>query len=372
MKNNRFIKTLMTLLLVAGVSSCNSTDEPDGPNVETAKNGAFILNQGSYQLNNAGVAYFDTSVSPVKLTEDLFFDVNGVKLGDNATDIQRYGDYIYVSLTGSNCIYKLDETGKLINKVLFHTDTDLQGGVRYMAFKDNYIYASFYGGMVAKISAENLKVEKKLQTSGANLEGIVEYRGTLYIANSYESVYNATTGYSDIIYGKNLITVNLSSFTEAGSVTVSENPNKLLVEDGKIFLISWGNYADKGYSFQMIEPNAGNKVTELGVATDMTAGDGKVYLLNSVTDWNTWATTNTWFTYDIKSGKIDNKSFMADAPASMATEHVSMMAYNDGVYVGTTHYTLSNGEIFRFDRDGKFLENFDCGGQNPVGIAFLK
>ncbi len=374
MKKLRFIHALALGLAVLGLASCDSKDEPKNPAVDPSANGIMILNQGSYEKNNAGISYIKDNDGEISLISDYFFEKNNSRLGDNATDIAVYNGYIYVSLTGSNCIYKLDKTGTIQSKVLFHTDKDLQGGVRYMAFKDNYIYASFYGGIVAKISIDNLNVESKLKTPGANLEGIAEVNGSIYVADSYESVYDATTGKSDTKYNDRLYIIDPKTFTVAGSVKVAVNPNKLMAYDGKLFLISWGNYADKGYSFQMIEPSAGNKVTELGTATDMGIGNGKVYLLNSVTDWTTWTSTNTWFTYDIESKTMNQTSFMKNAPENLATDHISMITVDSksgDIYIGTTRYTLGNGQIYGFSKDGTMKINSDCGGQNPIGAVFM-
>lgn len=374
MKKQSFIYALLLSSAVAGFTSCEKNDEPGGDVDNQNLKGMFILNQGSYQMNNAGLAFYSLDKTDSPFISDLFYDVNNYKLGDNATDIVKHKGYIYISLTGSNCIYKLNEKGEVAKQVLFHNDPDLQGGVRYMTFKDNSLYASFYGGIVAKLSADDLTVEAKLNTGGSNLEGIAEVNGTLYVADSYQSTYDSTTGQSDIVYGDKLYMIDLKSFTVKGTVTVSLNPNKLIAEDGKLFLISWGNYADKGYSFQMIDPSDNNKVTELAVATDMGAGNGKVYLINSVTDWSTWTSTNTWFSYDIKGNHVDNSSFMKNAPSELTTDHISMITVDDAsgdIYIGTTIYTLGNGQVYRFEKDGSFKINFDCGGENPIGAVFM-
>ena len=374
MKKQNFIYALLLSSAVAGFTSCEKNDEPGGDVDNQNLKGMFILNQGSYQMNNAGLAFYALDKTDSPFISDLFYDVNNYKLGDNATDIVKHNGHIYISLTGSNCIYKLNEKGEVAKQVLFHNDPELQGGVRYMTFKDNSLYASFYGGIVAKLSADDLTVEAKLNTGGSNLEGIAEVNGTLYVADSYQSTYDSTTGQSEIVYGDKLYMIDLKSFTVKGTVTVSLNPNKLIAEDGKLFLISWGNYADKGYSFQMIDPSDNNKVTELAVATDMGAGNGKVYLLNSVTDWSTWTSTNTWFSYDIKGNRVDNSSFMKNAPSELTTDHISLVTVDDAsgdIYIGTTIYTLGNGQVYRFEKDGSFKINFDCGGENPIGAVFM-
>ncbi len=374
MKTFRISAALLTMAVMAGFTSCSNDDGPDNGDEVKVKGGAFVLNQGSYQMNNAGMAYFKFDKDGAEIVNDLFFDVNDFKLGDNATAIARHKGKIFISMTGSNCIYKLNEKGKVEAQALFHSDPDLQGGVRYMAFEGDYLYASFYGGVVVKISVKDMQVVAKLQTGGGNLEGIAECDGKLYVADSYSYVYDSATGQTSTVYGDKVYVIDTKTFTVSGSIPVALNPNKLIEEDDKLFLLSWGNYADKGYSFQMIEPENGNKVTELGVATDMGAGDDKIYLVNSVTDWNTWQTTNTWTSYDIKAGRMNTASFMADAPASLASDHISMIAVDDDtddIYIGTTQYTLGNGHVYRFDKHGNFKDDFDCGGQNPVGMIFL-
>lgn len=374
MKTFRISAAILMLAVVAGFTSCSNDDGPDNGDEVKVKGGAFVLNQGSYQMNNAGMAYFKFDKDGAEIVNDIFFDVNGYKLGDNATDIARHKGKVYISMTGSNCIYRLSEKGLVEARALFHTDADLQGGVRYMAFDGDYLYATFYGGVVARISVKDMQVTAKLQTGGGNLEGIAECDGKLYVADSYSYVYDSATGQTATVYNDKLYVIDTKTFTVSGTIPVALNPNKLIEEDDKIFLISWGNYADKGYSFQMIEPKNGNKVTELGVATDMGAGNDKVYLVNSVTDWSTWQTTNTWSSYDIKGHRMESSSFMKDAPDALTSGHISMIAVDDDtddIYIGTTQYTLGNGSVYRFDKNGYFKTDFDCGGQNPVGMVFL-
>ena len=45
--------------------------------------------------------------------------------------------------------------------------------------------------------------------------------------------------------------------------------------------------------------------------------------------------------------------------------------YNNGdFYIGTSEYT-TNGTIYRFKKDGTFIEQFDAGGMNPNSAIFF-
>lgn len=369
------IKNFFSLMLVLAVGfsavSCSDDDDPkwddEGSKVTLPEHRMFILNEGSMNQNNAGIEFYAPDKNANTIS-DIFFQQNGAALGDVAQDMIEYKDKIYVSVYGSNYLAKLNAACVEEARVSFVNDPDLSGKIRYIAADNGYIYASFYGGVVAKINANTLKVEAKLQTKGLNIEGVAIEDNQLYVTNSYAQVDGKYVYYTDVFV------IDLRSFTLKETLKVGANPNDIVEEDDKVFVISWGNYADQGYSLSMIDPKKNNAVTELGVATKMAAGNDKIYLVNSVTDWSSYTTTNTFFSYDVKTGRMNNESFLKNAPEALGSESVYMMAVDDetgDIYIGISHYSSSNGDMYRFKKDGTFVEKFDCGGQNPKTAVFL-
>lgn len=366
-----------SLTICGGFSSCSDDDEPknddNGSKIELPASRVFILNEGSIGQNNANISLFDPDSKT--LIEDVFYEQNEMRLGDVGQDMIEYNDYIYVSVYKSNYIARLNAAGVEQERVSFTSDPDLQGGVRYLAAEDGYLYASFYGGVVAKINATSLRVEKKITGLGANLEGVAIENDMLYVANAYEQTVNPETGKNVYNYFTDLRVIDLRKFELSETLTVAANPNQVLAEDGKIFLISWGNYKDQGYEFQMIDPKQNNKVTSLGVASKMGVGNDKVYLVYALTDWTTRVTTNTFSYYDIKAGKMVNSSFINDPLKQLENASIYSIGVNDengDIYIGLTNYTTSNGSFFRFKKDGSMLYDFaNCGGQNPSKFVFI-
>ena len=116
-----------------------------------------------------------------------------------------------------------------------------------------------------------------------------------------------------------------------------------------------------------------NKVTELGSATRMCAANDILYLVNSLTDWNTYTTVNTFFTYNIKTGQMNNASFLKDAPAELTSSTLYMLEVNENngdIYISTSEFT-TNGTIYRFKKDGTFIEKFDAGALIPILLYSL-
>lgn len=78
----------------------------------------------------------------------------------------EYEDEIYIAVYGSNYLTKLNAAGVEQKRVSFVNDNDLSAGIRYIDAEDGYIYASFWGGAVAKINATTLEVGRQADRIG--------------------------------------------------------------------------------------------------------------------------------------------------------------------------------------------------------------
>ena len=128
---------------------------------------------------------------------------------------------------------------------------------------------------------------------------------------------------------------------------------------------------------QLIDPQQGNKVTELGYASHVAVRDNMLYVVDSRVDYSNWPETsanNTFYTYNVSTNTKNEASFLKNAPEELATAVVYMIEVNDDngdIYIGTAGHSNQNGNIYRFRADGTFVETFDCGGQNPKTAIFL-
>ena len=101
-------------------------------------------------------------------------------------------------------------------------------------------------------------------------------------------------------------------------------------------------------------------------------------MVNSVTDWSVkpYVTTNNFFTYNAKTRKLNENSFLTltgDAE-SLKTESIMMMEidpYTGDIYIGTPDYT-NTGDVYRFSRNGKLIKKFGSGGISPNNAVFFE
>lgn len=368
-----FLSMLGVLAMATAFTSCSSDDDDDwnddGSKLVLPKSRAYIMNQGTQSENNSGIEFYAPNHDG-EIIDDIFYKQNGARLGDTGQAMIEYDGKVFIAVHGSNYLSRVNAACVEDGRTMFSADPELKGGVRSIAAEDGYIYASFYGGIVAKINASTMKIESKLTNIGKNLENMAVCDDMLYVSNSYEIVDG------NFICLNNVIVIDLNTFTVKESIEVIQNPNQLVEEDDKVFLISW-DYSAESYVLQMIDPKNGNKVSRIGYATEMAANDGVVYLLDSRTDYSNWpdvSTVNTFSSYNVKTGTMNSTSFLKDAPAELLSTSISMISVNPGngdIYIATTFYNKSNGNVYRFKKDGTFVEKFDCGGQNPKAAVFF-
>ena len=188
------------------------------------------------------------------------------------------------------------------------------------------------------------------------------------MSNSY-----TVDGSNNWIYNKEVFVIDAKTMALEKTIEVVDNPTKLYEIDGKIYLISQGNYADVAGALQVIDPKAGTSKVILNDVTKITEGNNDlIYGIRSTYNAN-WELTNSFFTYNPSTGAISETSFLKDAPSSFSTAAIYLMEVdeeNGVIYISTSDY-VTNGTIYQFDKAGKLVQSFDSGGINPSAMVFV-
>ena len=361
---------LSVIALTTFMTSCSDDDENENPIIDpvvTHTNNAWVLNEGAYEKNNAGITRFLFDTNEVT-NNDLYFDVNQKYLGDTAQDIIVGSDgYIYVSVYGSGYIAKLDHNGVEQGRLSFTEGalTEL-GQPRYLVEKNGALYATCYGGYVVKINTDNMSILETVKTDKLdtavdnNPEYIIEKDGYIYCTNS---------GWGE---GNTVSVINASNFA-AGSRTlnVMMNPDHILAARGHVFVQGYGAYYD--YPWGELNLTTG-EFKQLGNASNWAELNGVLYLVNSVTDWATYQTTNYFSSYDISTGTLTEGSYLVDAPEELASASIYGMnfnTFNNYLYIMTSDF-VTNGKIYVFDDQLKYVTTISSGGVGPRKVVFFQ
>lgn len=361
MKTKGLLGGLAALCLVA-FAACsddnNGTDWNEGAKVQLPQERAFVLNMGVSGSNNASLTFYDP-LGRTATIGDIYYTQNGKYLGDTGQDIIEYDGNLYVVMSGSNYIAKLSGAGVEQCRYQF---TEEQGQPRFMAAEDGKIYVTLYSGNVARLDAATLAFEAMVKV-GNNPEQIIEHDGKLYCVNSGWGADNR------------LSIIDIAAFSQAEHVEIFQNPEKIVECGDRIFLQGYGSSDWTNYPYPVAVYDQQNKTYEqIGQGTHIAALGNTLYVIFSEMNWTTYEATNTFYTYDAAQGKPNNTPFLKDIPDELATASINMFSVDDDrneLYIGVSHASQGNSDIYRFKADGTYVGKFESGGTFAYKMIFV-
>lgn len=290
-------KPVFLLLLLCAIfsQSCDLTiDTPQTPTLVTINAGAYILNNGNYNSNDASIDYYNFSTGAY--FSDLYQNQNGVKLGDVAQDIIRFNDLLLISVYNSQVIQITDLVCKKLAEVKVENRSP-----RYFAKDTNFVYVSYYEGYVAKIDPYTQQVLAEVKVGNNPDQLVCVDNNKLFVANSGGMNYPN--------YDNTISVIDLNTFTVTDNIEVVINPTSLVKDSkGNVYCASMGNYQDIPNTLQKIDSKT-HAVTVIDdvVPTSMSMGkDDIMYIMSQVYDKD-WNTETKFYKYDCRTDKIDEE-----------------------------------------------------------------
>ncbi|MGN0281963.1 MAG: DUF5074 domain-containing protein [Prevotella sp.] len=365
-----FFTVLCGLAVSTAMTSCSDDDGYDpfeyGSKIALPQHRGYVLNEGSYQLNNACISFFDSEKDTTTTKEyDLYFVQNGKNLGDTGQDIITYNDNVYVIVYGSNYIAKLNKAGVEEYRHIF---PDNHGQPRYAVAYNGMIYVTTVGGYIVRLTADNLTLSADCIV-GKTPERIAEKDGVLYVAigNSYD--YSSTSNKMAI--------VSTDNFNDSYVKFVEVMANTQLVCANDNYVAVQGYGADWVNTPLWIYNIKSGKAVDTGEYATYVAeieGSDKFFCIYSKTDWSTYVTTNTYFYYDpAKNTKEDITSKVVAFNKELSSSSIyGVSKGKDGsLYVMQTLYSGGNGTVYHFASNFTSCKSFNAWGQNPKKVVLV-
>jgi YVTN family beta-propeller protein len=350
------------VILLAFVStlffaSCSKDDDPvvEAP-LGAYDNGVLILNQGNFGGANASMSYLSDDF--VTFQNDVFHVVNPtIVLGDVAQDIGFHDNLAFIVLNNSNKI-------EVVNRyTLVHVATISTGlsNPRYIAFANGKGYVTNWGNggvatddFVAVINLSTYSVSSTIPVVEGP-ERLVVNDNKLYIANA--------GGYN---FGNTISVINMAT-NAVSSITVGDVPNSLEVSNGNLFVVcggvpSWGGTETAG------------KLVKINLATNMVTST--LNFATATHPANLDIENNDLFytvDSDVYKSTITATTLPAAAMFSTTPQGVfgiySFAVRNNKIYVGDAGNYSANGKVYTYSATGA-LEHSYTVGIIPAGFYF--
>lgn len=354
------------LLLLAGMlfAACSDPETPIFPTPQKEDHDArqtLVLHQGNQSAKLPG-GYTLFNERTETAISDAFLAANGIFLGDSPQAAVQHGSKIYVACYGSNLVQVIDARSQ---RLLASVATNAPEGI---AAQGAHVYVTNNDGFLSRIDTLTLSVSGYIPV-GPNPSGVVTTNRSIYVAVS--DGYNYKEGYRN---GFRVVRVDERTFTLEGEIRVGMNPTHLYKDaSGALFVACQGDYGATPAQIWKIDTE-GN-ATPFAEANFAAIDERTIYLVRTVTDWNSGKTTVNYEARDTQTGEkkphLLNLSEPPLDPTTLAVHPESHNVYiaSRGTLDAKTRFT-DPGSVSVYSPDGVFLGRFAVGTE-PCGLLFL-
>lgn len=349
------------LLALPVFTSCDGEDEK-GPEYE-APYDYYILNEGSWGKNNGSISAYGTQ----GMVSDIYSAANGKDLGDVAQDLvyDSKNHCLYVSVSESQYIAKLDVKGKELAR---YSTTSEQGQPRSLVLNGGYLYASLYGGMVAKLNTTNLSL--------VGTAKVGTYSEQMAVIDNYLAVCNSGFGAENT-----LSIIDLKSFSVVKTIELPHmNPQHIVACNGA-FYCNTTEYDEYWNAVStIVEVNPKNwAVKDIATGFYMAPASTDLYILEQDLNYYTspYSYNNTFKTYSTSTATLKN-GFL---PGGLEKIFADQAIYSFSVDPDTNDIYLFqnnqegaeyvNSRVFVYDNNGKEISN-EMAGILAKKVVFAK
>ncbi len=348
---------ILSFIIISLLTSCDpispDPNPSNKPTVDSTAHGVYILNEGTWGMNNSSISYKNLQTG--EIVEDIFLQANGRGLGDTGSDLQAYGSKLY-------CVVNTSERLEIMNLENCESiETIAMEGKqpRKLAFNNGRVYVSCFDGGVVCIDTATFQIVETIQ-AGSNPEGLCFANNKLYVANSGGMNYPH--------YDSTVSVFNASNHQFIKNIPVAINPTRLFTDhQNDVYLISMGNYSNVPVTLQRIDSNNDLMAATLDLpASNLTIEKNFAYMYSY-----DYASASAWVKImDITSESVVKEQFITDGTAIKLPYGITVNQVNNNVYIADAIDNSVNGDVYCFDKDGKKLFQFEV-GINPSSIVIV-
>ncbi len=229
------MKSLNYLAIIISLVITSCTDDPQtavNVPIHTNSRPILVMNEGIWGQANASI----TAIDPESWETEQYWYRNhnpGYQLGDLANSMMRVEDTLWIAMTTSKYIEKINiSTGKSIGRLLFETPAK---GIKEMVYvsHDLAFVTDIYAHSMHAYNPNTMQIIQYDIKTGPAPEEITYLNGYVYVTNS---------GYGDLLKDKEkagtISVFDVNTFTEIDNFEVPHNPMRIVASEihNKIYI----------------------------------------------------------------------------------------------------------------------------------------
>lgn len=231
---------ILTILMISSVFVACNDDDDNGSTKLSYKDGAIILNEGSWGKSNASVSFLNSQNKEV--SGNIFKAANGndAVLGDVLMDMTVANNEAFLVLNASNHV-------SVLNRETFEWVTNIENlnNPRFIAKHNDHLYVTQWGGATGEVVVINPvghEIVKTIET-GLGTEGILVHDDLIWVANS--------GGYST---DNSISVIDPATNSVVNTIQTPDGPKHFVVDkDNYIWVVCYGSTIYDNETWELIE-----------------------------------------------------------------------------------------------------------------------
>jgi YVTN family beta-propeller protein len=223
------LRSVLPILLVSILALHCSKDNPVAPPPSSGAGAVYVLNEGNFQRGNATLSML--LPDSARVYADVFSVANGRGLGDTGNSLTEHDGRLYIVVNGSNRMEVVDvKTAKLVKTIACPAGAS----PRYIVFDASgtgYI-SNLYTNSVSVYDDASNTITAEIPV-GQNPEQLLVANGRLFVTNS---------GFGN---GRTVSVIDIGTKTVTGVLAVGDNPAAIAATgDSTAVVLCTGAYND--------------------------------------------------------------------------------------------------------------------------------
>jgi DNA-binding beta-propeller fold protein YncE len=333
------------ILMLFAFGSCMKDDEWINRHLTetTLPKGVFIVNEGNFMYGNASLSVYDPVTR--KVQNDLFYNTNGLPLGDVAQSMEIRDNLGYIVINNSGKIYVISTlNGKYIGKITGLTSP------RYIHFlnSDKAYVTDLYAEKITIINPKTHEITGSILTTGhASTEQMVQWNEFLFV--------------SCWSFDNTIIVIDTRIDAVVGEIKTGKQPGGLLLDKyNKIWTLCDGGWSRSGLTARMpmlqrIDPSSRSIEKTFTLSADSKPSR---LAINGTRDTLLFINDGIW-----KIGV--NQATLGDRPYLSTTNHLyyslAVDPQSSELYISDAIDYMQRGVIYRYSPLGTKIDSFKTG-----------
>lgn len=348
------VHTILIFILLA-LASCMNDDElweRQPVKHDPQSSGVFIVNEGNFGYENASLSYYD--IENELLYNDIFFNTNGLPLGDVAISMSIRDSLGYVVVNGSGKVYVFN-----VNNFALQGKITGLTSPRYIHFVNDYkaYVTDLYARSVAVVDPVSMFVSGQVDVN--NNDPLYYQHPTEQMVAYQKFVFTNCWSFDNTI-----LVIDAEVDQVVDSVEVLIQPQSMVMDkNNKLWVLSDGGFEDNPYGHEqpalmridaaslLIEKVWRFDLDDLPSELCINGGGDTLYFLNRHV-----------YRHAIQSA--GDPTVFAESPYAGASGGFYGLAVDperSDVYVADAIDLVQNGVVYRFNAGGQALDTLKVG-----------